>query len=196
MKRSMANLVTLAVGILLLGGPAQAQDSGFYAGLGIGQAKVKDFCDGATTCDNKDGSLKAFVGYQINKNFGAEFGYVNLGKASASGTVLGLPVSVNADVKAFELVGVGTIPFGNEFGAFAKLGLHRWDLDVSGVAAGIPASLSESGTDLTYGVGLQWNFHKQAAARVYWQRYNDIGDENTTGKTDVDVFGISVLFKF
>ena len=196
MKRISAITTVLLAGVLILCGPAKAQDSGFYAGLGVGQSKINDMCDGATTCDNKDSSWTGFVGYQINKNFGVELGYVDLGKGTATGTVLGVPVAASADAKTFELVGVGTIPFGQDFGAFAKLGIHRWSLDVTGIAGGIPVSASDNGTDLTYGLGLQWNFHKQAGARLYWQRYENVGDENTTGKSDVDVFGVSVLFRF
>lgn len=181
---------------------AQMSMSGFYAGAGVGQARYKDACEGFPgSCDDKDTAWKIFAGYQFNENFGAELGYVDLGTAKGTTSVafLGVPAgsTVNIDVKTFELVGVGTFPINNDFGVFGKLGIHRWDADFSGFIPGLGAgSFSDDGTDLTFGVGLQWNFMKEASARLYWQRYNDVGDENTTGKTDLDVFGVSALFRF
>lgn len=200
MKNTKLIWAALVAALGVLATPAQAQMSmaGFYAGVGVGQARAQDFCDGIVgNCDDKDTSWKIFAGYQFNENLGAELGYVDLGSLTASGTVLGVPFSANADAKTWELVGVGTFPISKDFGVFGKLGIHRWDLDVNGTIPGVgSASLSDSGTDLTFGAGVQWNFTQQAAARLYWQRYNDIGDDNTTGKDDVDVFGVSVLFKF
>ena len=181
----------------VLATPAQAQQTGFYAGIGVGQAKASKFCDGVPgSCDNKDTSFTGFVGYQFNERFGAELGYVDLGSYTASGVFLGVPFAATADAKTFELSGVGTFPVSPGFSIFGKLGIHRWDVDVSGVLPGFAGTMSESGTDWTIGAGVQWNFSPKASARFYYQRYNDVGKEETTGKDDIDVFGVSVLFRF
>ena len=57
-------------------------------------------------------------------------------------------------------------------------------------------SASASGSDLTYGVGVGWNLSKNVALRAEYQQYNNVGDENTTGQSDVSVMGINGIFKF
>ena len=191
MKKSIwAVLVVVSCAV---GTSAQAQDKGAYFGGGIFQSDAKDWCNGVVgSCDDNDTSWRVFGGYQINKWFGVELGYADLGNVSASGTFAGTPFTANASATTIELVGVGTFPINEQFGVFGKLGAHRWDLDVSTTVAGTPFSRSGTGTDLTYGVGLQVNITKNISARLEWQRYNDVGD---TGPTDVDTFGASLVVK-
>ena len=183
----------------LASAPALSQDTGWYVGLNVGQSKVKDdFCAGTTSCDDTDTALSIFGGYQINKNFGVELGYVDLGKASGSGTdpILGT-FSATFEATGFELSGVGTLPISDKFSVYGKLGLFMWDLDVKASSSTLGSgSLSEDGTDLTFAVGVRWNFTKNLTAQLQWQRYNDIGDDATTGKSDIDVIGAGILFRF
>ena len=68
--------------------PVAAQDSGFYAGLSLGQSSMTDACTGlpaGVSCDDKDSAWKIFGGYQFSRNFALELGYANLGEAKASG---------------------------------------------------------------------------------------------------------------
>jgi len=195
---ALTGLVAATTGISPL---ASAQDAGFYAGAAVGQSRVKDACEGVTiACDDKDTAWKVFGGYQFNKNFGAEVGYVDLGKATANGVITGVAVSADAKVKGFEVLGVGTLPIANNFSAYGKLGFFRWDLDVSatGAISGFSAtvSASETGTDFTFGLGLKYDFAKNIGARLEWQRYNDIGKESTTGKSDADLLSLGIVFKF
>lgn len=180
---------------------AQGSPEHFYAGLGFGQAQGKDACDGlpaGVSCDDKDSSWRIFGGYQFHKHFAAELGYADFGKFTASGTAPGLG-SVSAEVKAnaWDLVLVGIVPVAESFSVFGKAGLALWDVDSSATISGVgSASVSDDGTDFTFGIGAQYNFTKNVGARIEWQRYNDVGDSNTTGKSDVDVFSASVLFMF
>jgi len=177
-KRAIAltALVAAAAGVSPL---AVAQDSGWYIGATAGQSNFKDCV--APNCDDSDIAIGIFGGYQFHKNFGAELGYTDLGKASAPG-------AGDAKAKGFELSGIGTFPINERFSIYGKLGFFRWDVDASGQ--------SETGTDLTYAVGVQWNFTKQLGLRAQYQVYKDVGDAATTGTTDVDVIGIGVVFKF
>jgi OmpA-OmpF porin, OOP family len=180
---------------------AQMSMSGFYAGVGVGQSHASDACEGASalgfSCDDKDTAWRIFGGYQFHKNFALELGYADLGKAHGSGVVLGTPISVDVKAKAWDLVAVGILPVMEQLSLHGKLGFARWDVDASANATGIgSASASDNGTDLTYGVGAQYDFTKQVGMRLEWQQYKDVGDDNTTGKSDVDVISASVLFKF
>ena len=139
--------------------------------------------------DDKDAAWKIFGGYQFNRNLGVEFGYTNLGKASAGDAVS----TTTFKTKGFEVLAVGTFPINQQFEVYGKAGLFRWNLDANDTVFG---SLSESGTDLTFGLGVKYNFTKTVGARLEWQRYNDIGNENTTGTSDSDFIGVGLVFKF
>ncbi|HEX6528540.1 MAG TPA: outer membrane beta-barrel protein, partial [Burkholderiales bacterium] len=121
---------------LLCAPSAWSQDAGFYLGGAIGQAEVRDVCDGASTCDDKDGTWKLFVGYQINRNFAVEFGYADLGEASASGVVAtGLgPITARANFAAtvFELTAVASFPVTDRLSLYGRAGLYRADVELSG----------------------------------------------------------------
>jgi len=182
----------LAAGLLSLvavSTPALSQDTGWYVGLGVGQSKADLDCTGTTSCDDNDTAWNIFGGYQFNKHFGAELGYTNLGKPSLGDAIS----TATFKTKGFEVLGVGTYPINQQFSVYGKLGFFRWDLDANDNVFG---SISESGTDFTHAIGVKYNFTKTIAGTLQWQRYKDVGDDNTTGQGDIDVIGVGVIFKF
>ncbi len=178
---------------MLVAGPALAQDQGWYAGLTLGQSKQKDACDGVSgagiSCDDKDTAWRILGGYQFNKNLAAELGYTDAGEVSASGTF-----SASLEAKIWELVAVGSWPFTPNFSAYGKLGMYRADTDFSTNNPAF-ANESESNTDLTYGIGVRWDFTKNLGARAEYQIYKDVGGGNI-GEGDVDVISVGVIWKF
>lgn len=175
---------------------AMAQTSGFYGGGAVGQAISQDACSGVTVgCEDSSVGWKIFGGYQFNENIGAELGYVEFGKSTYATTSAGIPVTGSQKPKAFELVGVGTLPLGNNVSVYGKLGVAMWEVDVSApAAAGVAANTD--GTDLTYGLGLKYDFTKNIGARLEWQRYDNAGKSANTGESDIDLFSVGVVFKF
>lgn len=171
--------------LVAISAPALSQDIGWYAGVGLGQSQFKNGCGVvALACDDKDTTVGIFGGYQYNANLGAELGYIDLGDATAAGGSL--------SAQGLELAAVGTLPINPQWGVYGKLGLHRWDAD--GTRPG--ASFSETGIDPTYGLGVRFNLTRDVALRAQWQRYQDVGDSATTGRSDIDVVGVSGILKF
>jgi OOP family OmpA-OmpF porin len=181
-----------------LPGMATAQDPGFYAGLSAGQGRFTNGCAGlanagfAGSCDEKDAAWKIFGGYQFNDIFAAEAGYTKLGEVHMRGTFLGVPGTAKVEASGFEMVGVARMPIAVQFAAYGKAGFLRWDVDRSGAGS----SIGETGTNITLGLGFQYNVTKRLAARAEWQRYSDVGNDNTTGNSDVDVLSIGLVIKF
>ncbi|HZM34043.1 MAG TPA: outer membrane beta-barrel protein [Burkholderiales bacterium] len=158
-------LVSMLGGAALgLSGGAFAQTSppavpAFYVGAEVGQAEAGD---------EDDLGFKILGGYQFHRNFAGEIGYgVLLDKDSAEVTTL-------------EFVGVGMWPLGNNFHILGKLGLANWEID-SRVG-------SADGTDLTWGVGAQFDLGRNLGLRAMWQRYQ--ADE------DIDFLNIGAIWKF
>ena len=176
--------------------PAAAQGA-FYVGGGFGQAKAKDWCAqaGGISCDDRDTAWKAFGGYQLNRNFAAELGYTNLGefKASAGG------LTDNAKVNAWELSALAAWPFMNQFAVYGRLGAYRANVKEETNFVG---SFEHTNTDLTYGLGGQYDFTRNLGLRVEWQRYAKVGGgdvafgPNPGDKSDIDVLGLSALWRF
>lgn len=202
---ALTGLVAAAAGISPL---AFAQGSGWYVGASAGQSKGKDFCPsfvpGGTGCDDTGSAYGISSGYQFNKYLGAELGYIDLGENNSTSSVDALTMKT----KGVELLGVGTFPINSQFEVYGKVGVFFWDLDAScvgtcstfgpggGSGLGGPGSQSDSGTDLTYGLGATLNFTKSVGMRVQYQRYKDIESSATTGgKSDVDVISVGIVFK-
>jgi OmpA-OmpF porin, OOP family len=144
----------------------RAAETGWYVGASLGQADL-----GA----DKDTSWKISAGYQINRNFAAELGYIDFGEVSAAG--------ITAASTGWELIGVGKYPFANQFSAYGLLGLVRGETKLSGAASG-----SDSSTELTFGLGAQYDFSRQLGVRAQWQRVNT--------DQEIDVLSIGVVWKF
>jgi len=148
-------------------------DSGWYIGGNLGQSDVDRLSDGDT-------SFKILGGYQINKNFAAELGYTDFGKVESGGTT--------AKGNAWELVGVGTLPINDKFSVFGKLGFAMGEGDVS-TALG---SSSDDSTELTYGIGVKYNFTPVLGVTAEYQAYPDFAN----GFSDVSVFSVGVVYRF
>lgn len=174
----MSNIKNAALTALLavvLGAPSLAlaqmkpADTGFYIGGFIGQADVDEVSD-------EDTSVKVIGGYQFNRNFAAEVGYIDFGKTSAGG--------VEFKANAWEVVGVGMLPVMDRLGVYGKLGMFWGEAKGGGV--------KEDSVEVTYGVGVQWDFARNLGLRGEWQRYTDVGD----GASDIDVLSVGVVFRF
>jgi OOP family OmpA-OmpF porin len=185
-------------------GPAFAQDTGFYVGGALGQSSADVDCTGTISCDDKDNSWKILVGYQFNRNFSLEFGYADLGAATATtppipfppfGTIPGANLKI--ETTTWELVGVGSVPIADRFSIYGKVGLYRADTETRAVFTdGVSGSESDSSTSLTFGLGLRYDFTQNLGVRAEWQRYGDVSEAASGEEFDIDVISIGVIFRF
>ena len=186
-------LVTLLLAGLVLSGPARADDAtGFYLGGSFGQSDFKDACEGLNNCDDSDTAWKAFAGYSFNQYFGVEGGYIDFGEASVN------DVSLTASAEAWGITAhaVGSIPIWQGLSLIGRLGAVFWDSEVSGTIGGIPAEASDDGISLAAGVGVQWMFGRNFGLRAEYELFDGIGDDSTTGETDIYVLSAGIVFKF
>lgn len=155
---------------------AQAADRGFYAGAGVGQAMVDE-----SGYDDEDTAFSVFGGYQVNRYFGVEAGYTDFGTLE--------PRGLGADIEADSayLTAVGSLPITERFSAYAKAGVQRWNVDAS--IPGLTGRVDDSGTDPTYGVGVQYRLTDAVALRGEVSRF-ELDD------ADLDVAQLQVRFDF
>ncbi len=182
---------------------AAGANSGPYIGAGAGQAQYKDACSDvpaiaaglgvSSSCDEKDTAFKIFAGYRFMPYLAAEFGYVNAGKTKLT---LG---AANGELKAWlvPVHAVGILPLMDDhLWLMGKAGATYWNgkLTVSGPGGSI--SNSDNGVAFTYGAGLQYNFTENLGVRAEYEIFHDVGDENTTGKGDIRMWSVSLVYRF
>jgi len=195
-RKSSLTLLPLA----LLGMSSVAHAAG-YIGLGLGEATVDietaDFGPGvSTSVDDSDTSFKLFGGYSFNPNFALEGGYVDFGEGGARYTDGIDSITEEYEANALYVAAIGIIPM-NQFHVYGKAGIARWDLDASvNSTVGLSGSASETGTDLMYGIGVGFDVTPRITLRGEVERYSNVGDENVTGESDIDVIGITAAMKF
>ena len=157
-------------------GAQAAEDHGFYLGAGAGQSFVDE---GAY--DDEDTAFSVFGGYQFNRWFGLEAGYADFGKLEPD--VAGPALEPDAAY----LTAVGTLPFTDRLSGYLKAGVQRWNLDAA--IPGLTGTDDDSGTDPTYGVGLQYRFSDAFALRGEYSRF-EVED------LDLDLAQVQARFDF
>lgn len=174
--RSKLLTTTLAAVLLAGASVAQAQDGGFYAGVGAGQALVDE-----RAYDDEDTAFSVFGGYQFHRNFALEAGYTDFGslEPDVAGTDL--------ELSSASLTAVGILPFTERFSGYAKAGFQRWELDRA--IPSLTGTAKDDGTDPVYGVGLQYRFNDLVALRGEYTR-SEVED------LDVDAAQVQVRFDF
>jgi len=154
----------LGAGAMAVSAGAWAQQSmstvpNFYLGAEVGQA---DFGS------EDDTSFKIIGGYQFHRNIAAEAGYGMLFDKGGN------------EVTALEVVAVGMFPVMDKLSVIGKLGFANVEVDTS---AG-----SDDKTELTYGLGVQYDFTRNLGARAQWQRYDT--------DNEVDVLSVGIVYRF
>jgi OOP family OmpA-OmpF porin len=214
--RTSLTVVALCIGAALFGtsGPARAQ-AHWYLGatLGASNANITQEAvpvTGATSSvfltDSRDPGFKVFAGYRFNRYFAVEGGFAWLGEFQAT-TQVTAPTTgaLTADIRVIGLYidAVPTLPLGDRFAAFAKVGVllseTRTTRSTYGAvtpAPGLNATASIDQPNWSYGLGAQYDLDKTVTLRFVWERYIKLGDSNTGGEFNIDLYSGGLLFRF
>ena len=209
--------VMLGVAALALFGAAaaQAQDTtGWYAGGNIGgtRATIDDpritsglARQGLTTTgiDDNDSATgyKLFGGYQLNRYFGLEFGYFDLGKFGYKATTVPAgSLTGEMRVNGWNADVVGTLPLTGKLSALGRVGvtsIRAEDQFSSTGAARVPysnSSPSERSTGVKFGVGLAYAFTESLSVRLEGERYRLKDAVGNRG--DIDMLSVGLVYRF
>jgi len=174
-----------------------------YFGLSVGQAEVDDFCSGAevTSCDDSSVTARLYGGTEYIGFANFEFGYRYLDEVSASGSVDGLGfASAEVDGHFFDATLQLGMPQTGRFKVFAKAGAMFWQLNYEATAqtsqGNIRFSDDDTGVSLRTGLGASFNVSDNFRIRADWDFLMDVGDEDETGETDINVFSVGPEFLF
>jgi hypothetical protein len=192
-----SKFVALLVG-LAISAPAFAEGGSFYFGGSLGKAESKeDACfttpaSAGYTCDRKgEGAWAAFVGLMMNKYFGVEGGYHNLGKVVEVADATGNRAWVRGYIG--EVVAVAAFPI-QSVSLYAKAGGYYGKTTQTG--SFVAADTMSTTKQWTYGAGVSWDVFRHAGLRAEWQRFNNLGGQEIGFRSDVDLMSLGAYFKF
>lgn len=148
--------IGLAASVLLCNS-AYAEDR--FVGMGVGASDIDDSAsiNGAqVSMDENDVGWKLYGGMLITDNFGFEAGWTDLGDMNAGG--------VDIETEGFVAAGLASLPLGEKFSIYGKVGVYFWDQDIN--------TVSFDGQDLMYGIGARLRFLDQFHVRLEWERFD------------------------
>lgn len=185
--------------------------AGPYIGLGIGGARTESSLaelglplnlesdiEAANGADpdfsSNDVSFEVAAGWMFGRHFGVEVGYVDFGRATQNYV---LPEACNGfgcqsrewtaqmDMTAIKAFLIGSLPLGENFDVYAKLGAITWDADYDGfernqlLVPGFPigdrndpVSSTDDGTGMAAGLGLTMKTDSPFSLRVEFTYYD------------------------
>lgn len=126
-----------------------------YIGLNAGLTDYKlNDGTGPFGSDKRTTTYNAYAGsYFRESNLGMELGYTDFGRVTRAGG------TTKAD--GINLSLIGRIPLGSDFNLLGKVGATYARTDVSSAAGSGVTAGSESGFDVSYGVGAEYAFSRQ-----------------------------------
>ena len=168
------------------------------------------------------GAFKLQLGHDFTPNWAVEGGYVDLGKTTYNNTysyrlnfpiVLG-PLVLAAQggpyraqrtikVRGWNVSGVGKLPLNDKITGFAKLGLIHAEVateDVGNDASSFPFRANKNVAQYkwrpTYGLGADYRVNEILGVRAEYEHFSKVGDEKSTGSTDVNLMSVGVTARF
>lgn len=159
----------LATAAVLASSATFAADNGIYIGASIGDANI-EIDQGINQVDSDDTGYKLIAGIRPLDWFGVEANYVNFGKAEQG--------QQTAEADGISAFGVFFLPVG-PVDVFAKGGLISGDTNVRNRRFGNVKTFKEDGTDLAYGVGVQFRL-LSLSVRAEYEKFelNNVDDTN------------------
>ncbi len=196
-------IVTAAALGALVSLPAIAADNGIYLGGSIGQSNVeaKDRISDPELdlnekirYDSSQTGYKLIGGWRFIDWMSVEANWVDLGSGDDKIGILDENFKTEISVDGWSLSVLGFVPIG-PVDLFARVGAFAWDSEAKVKDLVDPGfdfgstKASDSGTDLTYGIGAQfrvWSLAIRAEYEVF-----DVSDLDTT-----DMFSVGVTWTF
>ena len=169
------------------------ENAGWYLGGGVGSFNVgidnpDQVNDAVGDWDEDDNAYKLFGGYRLNKFLAFELDYINLGEPSGA-VVPGFNVDLAVD--GFAPFVVATLPLGNWFEIYGRLGYYFYDANI-GIEDEINgnAEFDEESEDLVYGAGIGATIGDHLNVRFEYERYD------LEGTDDADALWLTGAWRF
>lgn len=191
-------LKTVLACIVMISFPAFSADQGFYVDASIGRQKanIPSYAITGLTKDDTSSTASIGGGYQVNKYFGVEAGFQDLGEISYSWSGAGTLTSggntfvgtgaakLSADVDGYYLGPTLSFPINEKFSINARAGVYRWEakltvsviaagtLNGTPVSAGASASAKDKGSDTYIGFGGTYKLNEKIGINLSYTQFD------------------------
>ncbi len=125
-------------------------------------------------------------GYKLNKNFALE-GRFGFGLSSDSQIVSGINLDLEVDT-IYGAYGIGYMPVSDKVDVYGILGVTQGKLSATASLGSISASVTGDDSDISYGVGADFNVSNQVAINIEYMSY--------FSKSDFDASALSIGANF
>lgn len=201
-------LAVLCSGMLLASVPANAAESGFYAGVGAGQTntEVDDILGTGYEFDENDVGFKVFGGYRFFPWFSVEGIYFDGGNPEIKGSDGIGTATLNVEVSSLVAAAIFALPVGDQFEVFVKPGFAYWD-STTEVSYSSPTfsdrfSQDDNGSAFFIGAGAGWT-NGNAGLRLEYEWFDvapeyDFESEEFTDELDASTsfLSLSIIYNF
>ena len=187
-----------AIALVVFSTPTVAENTSFaqsiYFGVGVAQTdidinqqniKAINSLPAQTGFDNQGGSYSIFLGTKLDRYLSLEMAYSELGDIQM---MQNNQTTELFSVDAISVTSALSYPLSQNTDIYAKLGVAEWKIENE------TSFFKDSGTGLTYGVGLDINLYnsKSRALRIDWmhQAFDEISINSS------DTISLSMVFNF
>jgi OOP family OmpA-OmpF porin len=192
---------------------ATASADGFYGLAEISHARASldhSQFDGALTANSATGlastdqgsgnQWRLQGGYRFNENLALELGYIDFGKARYQAAYAGGAASGEVKAGGFDVAALASLPLGEGFSVFGKLGLVAARV-TSSLSAGAPASGASGNWSATVvrpllGVGASYQLSRNVDLRMDYDHVSGLGKSGSTGKMDDNMVSLGAIYNF
>jgi hypothetical protein len=191
--------VVSVIALAFLASSARALE--LYGGAGGVKTTLSGGCDNAnraafSNCDQGSSGYKAFIGFQLIPLTAIEAGYVDFGKAEGSGFVSGTPRNLSLQADSIYVAGVLRATVFDRVTLFGKLGVQRWEAKGNLGTASLGTQQNDNGYNGMGGVGLSVRIVGPLGIIGEVERYQGVGNSDTTGKANINVYSLGVVVRF
>ncbi len=174
-----------------------ADPNGWFFGIQLAPSETKlDLPGLGFTAREEKNAYRLFAGYQFTPRLKAELNYLDMTKPSLTYNSLGVMVPQEGKGKGLRLVGTANVPLTEKFGLYGKLGAFHSNLEGGCATDLLNCGAADRGTDVSYGMGLRYDFTKTVSVRGEWERFHRLGGREAWGEADRDFFSVGLGFKF
>jgi len=151
--------------------------SNFYLGANLGSARYDE-------ADDSSAAFGLFGGFHINEILAVDFGWTDLGEASQG--------TSKAEVSVLQVGLLGKVPVSTNFSFFGKIGLARWEYDLSTTTL----SGSDDDIDVYFGIGADYHINSHSTVRFsadFFSMKPTISNVNQS-KENISLVSVGYLF--
>jgi OOP family OmpA-OmpF porin len=180
------SIATVAAVVGLAAIAARADDvssyHGAYVGAGAGVAGADHATESGTRSfgHHADGALRLFGGYQFDRHFGIEGGYLRTGNYRQTVTVNAVDVEQSVKSHAWYVAGTARLPLGTSFALTGTIGAAFGKVNGEDTVTG-PDSLLGHQTSVMAGIGAQFRMSDRTDLQLDMTGVDKVSDNMSAG---------------